>query len=144
MKKIIIPLLVVAVVVIIGLSAVGDITAQQRWYTPEQVAKGDALYQKHCRECHGISADASLSWGNSVEGAPPPLDGTGYSWQRPLPLLRLIIRDGGAKLGGTMPPFSKKMSAEEIDAVIAWFQSLWDIETYTRWSEQGSSASEKY
>ncbi len=144
MKNIIVPIIVLAVVVIIGLSAVGDMATQQRWYTPEQVAKGQVLYQKHCRECHGASAEATVSWGSSVENAPPPLDGTGSSWQRPLPLLRLIIRDGGAKLGGTMPPFSEKLSAEETDAVIAWFQSLWDVEIYTHWSEQGSSVSEKY
>ncbi len=36
-----------------------------------------------------------------------------------------------------MPPFNEKLSAEEIDAVIAWFQSLWSDEIYTVWVRHG-------
>ncbi len=36
-----------------------------------------------------------------------------------------------------MPPFNDKLSSDEIDAVIAWFQSLWPDEIYRVWSGEG-------
>ena len=32
-----------------------------------------------------------------------------------------------------MPPFKDKLTAQEIDAIIAWFQSLWPDNIYAAW-----------
>ena len=37
-----------------------------------------------------------------------------------------------------MPSFDQKLSRAEIDAIIAWFQSLWPDEIYARWSGVGT------
>jgi len=117
-------------------------TAEKRWYTSNQVAQGKALYSVYCAECHGINAEATPDWRKSdVNGSypPPPLNGTAHAWHHPLPHLRLTIRNGGAQYGGKMPPFGDKLSINEIDSIIAWFQSLWPDEAYRRWLSRGAS-----
>ena len=116
-------------------------TVVKRWYTSEQVAQGKELFAKHCAECHGPTAASTPQWRKpDQEGnyPPPPLNGTAHTWHHPLPLLRRILQEGGAKIGGKMPPFQDTLTAAEIDAVIAWFQSLWPDEIYTRWSGAGT------
>ena len=49
------------------------------------------------------------------------------------------MRKGGAQVGGTMPPFEDKLSADEIDSVIAWFQTKWSDEIYAAWNERNKS-----
>jgi len=122
-----------------GLVNAGDVVVT-RWYTPEQVIQGKVLYGKHCAECHGPIAASTSEWRKTDKDGnypPPPLNGTAHAWHHPLPLLRLTLRDGGFEFGGKMPPFRDKLSAPEIDTVIAWFQSLWPDETYARWSGAG-------
>ncbi|HEC16393.1 MAG TPA: cytochrome c [Sedimenticola sp.] len=109
----------------------------KRWYTPEQVAQGKALFARHCSECHGKNAASTPEWrkpGPDGHFPPPPLNGTAHTWHHPLPLLRRTIREGGIRLGGKMPGFQEKLSAAQIDAVIAWFQSLWPDNIYALWS----------
>ena len=104
---------------------------------------GKALFSQYCSDCHGKSAGGKVSWRTpNTEGhyPPPPLDGSGHTWHHALSLLLTTVREGGAPLGGTMPPFEKRLSADEIDAVIAWFQSLWPVEIYSRWSERERKA----
>jgi mono/diheme cytochrome c family protein len=115
---------------------------QNRWYTQEQVAQGAPLYAKFCAECHGPKAASTTEWRKQdAEGyyPAPPLNGTAHTWHHQLPLLQRTIREGGAKFGGKMPPFADKLNAAEVDAIIAWFQSLWPEKTYTTWSGRSMS-----
>ena len=117
--------------------------AQNRWYTQAQVAQGAPLYTEFCAECHGPKAASTHEWRKQdAEGyyPPPPLNGTAHTWHHPLSLLRRTIREGGAKFGGKMPPFAEKLNATEVDAIIAWFQSLWPDKIYTTWSRRSMSA----
>ena len=110
---------------------------QKRWYTAEQVTQGKELYAKHCAECHGKDAASTPEWRKPEPDGhfpPSPLNGTAHTWHHPLPLLQRTIREGGIRLGGKMPPFNDKLSAAEIDAIIAWFQSLWPENIYAIWS----------
>jgi mono/diheme cytochrome c family protein len=140
MKKALFPLLFGGLLIVVVWFAIGEMSpAQQRWYSPSQVVQGEAIYSQYCRDCHGKSAGGKISWRTpNREGnyPPPPLDGSGHTWHRSFALLQKTIREGGVPLGGTMPPFEGQLSIEEIDAVIAWFQSLWPIDIYSNWSDR--------
>jgi hypothetical protein len=66
---------------------------------------------------------------------PPPLDGTSRAWHHDLKLLKKTIHEGGAKLGFLMPAFGEQLSDNEIDQLIAYFQSKWPNNTYRKWAE---------
>ncbi len=108
----------------------------QRWYSPQQVESGSKLYQQHCAQCHGKRAEGTADWKTPLtDGSfpPPPLDGSAHTWHHGLPLLQRTIREGGAAYDGKMPPFAHTLNADKVDAIIAWFQSLWSDEIYNRW-----------
>jgi mono/diheme cytochrome c family protein len=109
-----------------------------RWYSLEQVKQGGSLFQQHCAECHKADASGDPNWKQpNAEGKlpPPPLNGTAHAWHHPLPLLRQIVRNGGIPMGGSMPPFKDKLSAEQIDAILAWVQSHWTDRIYAAWDQ---------
>lgn len=103
---------------------------------PGMIARGRELYRANCASCHGENAQGAFNWrqrGPDGKWPPPPLDGSGHTWHHPLAALRMTIRNGTQAIGGSMPPWKDRLSDEEIDAVIAWFQSLWPDEVYRQW-----------
>jgi mono/diheme cytochrome c family protein len=114
-----------------------------RWYTQDQVQRGNALYQTHCASCHMPDASGTSDWRKvDAEGKypPPPLNGTAHTWHHPLPILRRTLRDGGVPLGGSMPGFGEKLSAHEMDDILAWVQSNWPDKIYRLWHERSEQA----
>lgn len=114
-----------------------------RWYDEGQVARGRALFQVHCAECHGADAAGATNWrdpGPDGKYPPPPLNGTGHAWHHPLSALRATVRHGGVPLGGAMPPFKDKLDDQEIDAILAGVQSHWSDEIYALWSDRNRQA----
>ncbi len=108
-----------------------------RWYSPDQVERGRQVFAENCASCHGPEAASTPNWKQAdADGnyPPPPLNGDAHAWHHDLELLRLTVREGGAKVGGRMPPFGDKLSAEDIDAAISFFQSKWPDETYRKWA----------
>lgn len=113
-----------------------------RWYTDEQVTSGEPLFRQNCAACHGQNAEATPNWKQTDANGnypPPPLNGTAHAWHHNLDLLRRTVLEGGAKLGGQMPAFEGVLSAEQIDSVIAFFQSKWSDDIYQRWSGRFAS-----
>jgi thiol:disulfide interchange protein DsbC len=114
-----------------------------RWYTDEQVVQGKQLFAANCASCHGKNAESVPDWrkrdanGNYV---PPPLNGTAHAWHPSLKILRQTIRKGGKPVGGVMPAVEDKLSDDQIDAIIAWFQSLWTDEIYSLWMQRTQSS----
>lgn len=109
------------------------VTRQQN---PQQIALGEEIYQKNCAVCHGDHAQGAPNWRQKdAEGfyPPPPLNGTGHEWHHSTANLREIIKNGSPSGQGKMPPWKGKLSDAEIDAVIAWFQSLWPDQVYAAW-----------
>lgn len=111
----------------------------ERWYTQQQVAQGADIFKTNCAACHGPEAASIPNWREPDESGnypPPPLDGSAHAWHHPLALLQKTVREGGAAVGGQMPPFKDLLSIKEIDAVLAWVQTHWNDKVYQMWSER--------
>jgi len=108
-----------------------------RWYSNQQVERGEVVFRENCAACHGPNAEATANWKQRDANGnfpPPPLNGSAHAWHHDLELLRGTVRDGGQALGGVMPAFADRLSAEDIDSAIAFFQSKWSGEIYRKWA----------
>jgi len=127
-------LMLVGLLLIVGQSFA---TETERWYSDDQVAQGEKLFRQNCAACHGQNAEATPDWKKTDANGnypAPPLNGTAHAWHHDLELLRRTVREGGAKIGGQMPAFEGILGAEEIDSVIAFFQSKWPDDIFQRWA----------
>ena len=109
----------------------------------EQVQRGAAVYAANCATCHGVRAEGAKDWhrlGPDGKFPPPPLDGSAHAWHHPHAQLKQIILDGTQARGGGMPAWRGRLSEQDVDAVIAWFQSLWPDEIYRAWRELDQKA----
>ncbi len=132
------PLVLIYIACLFGFTG-QPLLAADRWYTDQQVSEGKALFAQHCAACHGTNAQATPDWrkrnaDNSFP--PPPLNGTAHTWHHPMNILQYTILNGGAPVGGKMPPFRDRLKLQEIDSIIAWFQSLWRDEIYDLWLQR--------
>ncbi len=103
------------------------------------VSQGQEIYQQNCAFCHGAQAQGDPDWrkpGADGQYPPPPLNGSGHAWHHPAPQLHEMILNGSPPGQGNMPAWDGKLSPGEIDAVIAWFQSLWPDEVYAAWFDR--------
>jgi mono/diheme cytochrome c family protein len=110
-----------------------------RWYTQSQITFGEKIFQNNCAVCHGNNAQGTFNWKKSLaDGSypPPPLNGSAHTWHHPMAMLKRTIEKGGIALGGKMPAFQDKLSDEEIEAVIAYFQNKWNSEIYEIWKSK--------
>ena len=110
-----------------------------RWYSSDQLEKGEQLFQQQCASCHGANAELTIDWNktdNNGKYPPPPLNGTAHAWHHSLEQLKETIQRGGIPLGGLMPAFASTLSDADIDAVISYFQSKWPKQTYRKWAAQ--------
>lgn len=101
-----------------------------------QVSQGARLYQQNCAECHGASGQGDVNWRQrDADGMfpPPPLNGTGHTWHHPKEVLLDVIHNGSPRGMGKMPAWRDKLSDDEIEAIIAWFQSRWPGQVYSAW-----------
>lgn len=108
----------------------------QRWYTPEQLAQGKAVFADHCAACHGPMGEGVANWqtldANGLYPA-PPLDGSAHAWHHSLNTLIRTISAGGGPLGGSMPGFQGSLTEAEQKSVIAAFQAHWSDDIYSKW-----------
>jgi mono/diheme cytochrome c family protein len=120
-------------------SSPGSVTALhvERAIDTAQVARGKALFAQHCAHCHGDNAQGDPDWRQRhPDGTfpPPPLDGSGHAWHHSRDWLNEVIVSG-TEPQGRMPAWGGKLNDQEIDDIIAWFQSLWPDEVYATWRE---------
>lgn len=118
------------------------VAAKSRGATAQKVAEGERLYQANCAECHGKAAQGAFDWRRRLpDGSfpPPPLNGSGHAWHHPKPMLHNVIKHGSPG-GGKMPAWKDKLNDAQIEAVIAWFQSLWPEPIYEAWAERDARA----
>jgi mono/diheme cytochrome c family protein len=101
-----------------------------------EVSRGKALYTQHCAICHGPNGrgqNPARPWGSLApeqEGwIAPALDMRGHCYVHPRRQLLSIIRDGSTFKGTTMIGFKDKMDDDQIRALIAYLETLWDKNT---------------
>jgi len=124
--------------------SVGRPSAARPQVAPQLLARGEQLFKQNCASCHGDRAQGAPNWekpGPDGKYPAPPLDGSAHAWHHPRVALIQVIKQGTQKIGGNMPAWQGKLSDSDIDAVIAYFQSLWPDEIYAAWAridaEQG-------
>jgi mono/diheme cytochrome c family protein len=102
---------------------------QDRWFSDADAERGRAVFQSNCAGCHGESAEGGSLGPLRV----PPLNGSGHSAHHGLDELLEHVANGGARLGGRMPPFGEVLSEADRRAAIAYVQSLWPRNVYRDW-----------
>jgi len=104
------------------------------------VARGALVFQDNCAQCHGPEAQGHPDWQHAKQqgyAAAPPLDGTGPATKMKKAAIVAVIKNG-VKYGGqpVMPGWKGRMSDQDIDDVITWFQALWPTDVYAVWQKQ--------
>lgn len=110
-------------------------TVPERQFTTAQLARGKALFQQNCVECHGAAAQGAFGWQlRQADGKflPPPLNGSGHAWHHPRAVLFEVI-ENGTQPNGNMPAWRDKLTPPQIGDIVAWLQSLWPEQAYAAW-----------
>jgi mono/diheme cytochrome c family protein len=113
-------------------------TVVNRSFDRAQVARGETIYTRHCASCHGARGEGAPQWrqrGADGKLPAPPLDGSGHAWHHPMADLIEMINEGSRPGEGNMPGWKGKLGADEVNAVIAWFQSLWNDDIHEYWQQ---------
>ena len=99
-----------------------------------ELSRGARLFEEQCAQCHGPEAQGHPDWQTPGVVAAPPLNGTGNDWKRTRAQLVAIIKKG-AKRGSepVMPAWNGRLTDDEIDDIIGWFQALWPPDVYAAW-----------
>jgi mono/diheme cytochrome c family protein len=103
-----------------------------------QVARGQAVYARHCAACHGGKLEGQANWQVRLPSGrmpAPPHDASGHTWHHPDAVLFGITKHGlvpgkYAPPGyeSDMPAFGNVISDEDIWAVLAFIKSSWPQE----------------
>lgn len=115
---------------------------------PDQMARGQRVYQEHCAACHGAEAEGAPAWEEPNEAGElpaPPHGPEGHTWRHPDPELRHMVEAGWRDPFNktqrlTMPAFGEVLSDEEIATVIAYLKSLWTDEQRAFQLRQGEDS----
>lgn len=100
----------------------------------ENLFRGVQLFHEYCALCHGPEAQGHPDWRNPKVVAAPPLNGTGNDWKRRKQDMIAIIKNGANRQGETvMPAWEGRLTDQEIEDIITWYQALWPPEVYERW-----------
>ena len=118
-----------------GLGAVGA-ESVPRDFDFLQMKRGGVLYQQNCARCHGKQAEGTANWrqpGKDGKLPPPPLNGSAHTWHHPGTVLVDVIKNGTQRIGGNMPAWRDKLTEQQIQDIIVWFQAKWPDEIYAAW-----------
>ena len=102
-----------AAVLLLGLIGCGDVSEEgEAALSLSGLARGEALYQMHCAQCHGAEGEGNAGF--------PSLQTPHINMQSDGKLFALIQ----SGTGGRMPAFQEVLSEEEVVDVIDYLRSL--------------------
>ncbi len=88
--------------------------------------RGEEIYRTQCFSCHAGPT------GGRIDDYPPRHNANGHTWHHPDCSLRLAIREGSQVMSAMAPPdapkmpaFKDRLSADDIDAVLAYIKTMW-------------------
>ena len=117
--------------------AVSDAAPLERKLDAAQIARGSAIFEKNCVECHGANGKGQPGdWRiREADGKypPPPLDDSAHAWHHPTQVLMEVIRDGSPGGEGNMPAWKGKLSEQEMQDTVVYIKSLWSDPVYRLW-----------
>ena len=120
---------------------VAPLTPGQTAFPMESILQGARVYQEHCAQCHGPDAQGHPDWQNPKVPAAPPLNGTGNEWKRTKAELVNTILNGAVRDGASvMPAWKGRLTQQEVEDIVAWFQALWPVEVYEKWHKANVAA----
>lgn len=104
-----------------------------RGRAPPDLARGEAVYAKHCAACHGANLEGQPNWRERRPDGrlpAPPHDATGHTWHHADEVLFDLVKRGMAAYAGPdyksdMPAYAGTLSDDEIRAVLAYIKSRW-------------------
>ena len=115
--------------------------ANRPFSTDSSLLRGVRLFQEHCAQCHGPEAQGHPDWRNPQVVAAPPLNGTGNEWKRRKQDMIATIQNGVQRHGEpVMPAWKGRLSDQDIEDIIAWFQALWPADVYDRWRKANAQS----
>ena len=115
---------------------ISQVLRTDRPFSTTRLIHGVKLYQENCAQCHGPEAQGHPDWTNPKVVAAPPLDGNGNVWKRRKTELVAVIKNGVSRQGQpVMPAWKDRLSDQDIDDIIDWFQALWPADVYDRWQK---------
>lgn len=100
-------------------------------YSGVSAADGKEIFTFYCAQCHGLDGDGT---GPNVteDFATDPRDFTAAAEMEKLSDadIRNVVLDGGPALSKSelMPPWSKTLTTEEVDALVAYLRKLCNCE----------------
>lgn len=119
-----------------------DTAVLNRPFSTESLFRGVRLYQEHCALCHGPEAQGHPDWQNPKVTAAPPLNGTGNDWKRRKHDMITVIMNGAKRNGEpVMPAWKGRLTDQEIEDIITWYQALWPADVYERWRKANLAGS---
>lgn len=84
-------------------------------------SRGEQVYKRNCSSCHGDAGNVSLWARNGLN--PPPRDFTSPAARAELTRERMLQSVTQGRPGTAMQPFGKRLSKEEIEAVVAYVRT---------------------
>lgn len=105
------------------------------------IALGKALYAQECASCHGKNLEGQTrNWRQRLPDGSipaPPHDASGHTWHHPDSMLFEITKYGRLKAAppsvrSNMPAFEKKLTDQEIWAVLSYIKSRWPANVRSR------------
>jgi len=100
---------------------IDQIIRNERTPILEQITSGSKLFATNCAGCHGDNADGKLN-------KAPALNGTAHAWHHSNFGLFQTIKEGSTAKDSPMKGWKDKLTDDEIESIIRYFQSLWNPE----------------
>lgn len=122
--------------VVTGLAVFAAVPAIQHYADADNEAvttQGATVYAQNCANCHGRRLQGQALWQlrDQYEGRrAPPHDSTGHTWQHSDDELFTVVKTGKfsttpKEIVSFMPAFDKRLSDDDIVAVLAFIKSRW-------------------